>query len=69
MDGFAPFSLGCPKMTQVTDYSIFKQSPEDKLNAIAFKTRHKLFLEKHGIDGKRFLNIPDKRLEKTIITT
>lgn len=62
-------TLWCPSILQNIDYVSFKQTPEQKSDAIAAKWQHKLFMKKHGIDGKKFLNIPINRLEKSIIIT
>lgn len=69
VDGFAPLSLGSPSVLFNVDRAAFKQTKEDKSDAVAAKWRHKKFMERHGIDGKKFLNVPSNRLEKTIITT
>lgn len=65
----APNSFGCPSVTQNVDYSVFKKSKEEKIDVVNAKLIHKNFMKKHGVDYKKYLNIPELRLESPIVIT
>jgi hypothetical protein len=64
-----PSLLPSPNLTQNVDYQCFKQTKEQKSDIIAAKWQHKKYMEKHGINSRKFLNIPEHRLDKSIIIT
>lgn len=67
--GYAAPTLGAPIYTQNVDYTVFKNTEEQKSDKIARKMQHKAFMAKHGFDHKKDLNIPELRLEEKIIIT
>lgn len=58
-----------PNLTMTIDYNCFKQTKEEKSDAVMAKHRHKLFMQKNGVNHKKFLNIPKFRLETPIVIT
>lgn len=68
--GYAASAIGCPKFTHSVDYSVFKNTPEQKGDKIAAKLKHKLLMKEKGLNSKKVLNTPEYRLETPIkITT
>jgi len=65
-NSYAPTLFGSPNIMVKTDYSVFKQTDEQKSDAIAAKWQHKIFMNKNGINPKKHLNIPIYRLEQSI---
>lgn len=70
-DGYAPISIGTPAFTNAVDYSVFKHTKEEKMDKLAAKYKHKLFLKHHfkGNPPKKVLNIPQYQLETPIRIT
>lgn len=63
---FAPTLFASPNLTQNVDYEVFKQTKEQKSDAIAAKWQHKVFMNKNGVNPKKHLNIPLYRIEQPI---
>ena len=63
---FAPTLFASPNLTQNVDYGVFKQTKEQRSDAITARWQHKLFMLKNSVNPKKHLNAPAYRLEKSI---
>lgn len=67
--GYAAATIGSAQYVHPVDYNVFKKTSEQKLDTIAAKFKHKKIMQEKGVNPKKFLNIPEYRLETPILIT
>lgn len=64
----SPIRLANPGRIHQTDYSVFKNTDEQKGEKYTAKRKHREILKSHyGVGYKKHLNIPSGKLEKPIV--
>lgn len=67
---YAALSLGCARYIHPTDFTVFKKTDDEKLEAKLIKLNHRKALREAYPSGiKRHLNVPSKSLEGKVVNT